>query len=158
TNDVATADVFNPNTKTFSPVGSMTVARESAGAAPLPDGRVIVMGGYSNTGSVNNSEIFDPKTNSFSPGPTLPERVYAAPASVTSGGRILLAGGEDETTSPYYLTSAFVFNPSNGTFGGVGPLATGRYGPAGASLPQGRALVAGGYYYPPSFNFLTSAE
>jgi len=141
TDDVATADVFNPNTKTFSPVGSMVVPREAAGTAPLPDGRILIAGGYSNTGSVNSTEIFDPKTNTFSPGPTFPEAKYGIAAAVISGGRILFAGGYNDSD---YVSSSSVFDPATSAFAGVGSMSYPAYGPAGASLPQGRALVVGG--------------
>ena len=141
TNDIATADVFNPSTKTFSPVGSMAVPREAAGAAPLPDGRILVAGGYSNTGSVNSTEIFDPKTNSFSPGPTFPEARYGIATAVISGGRILFAGGYNDSD---YVATAFAFDPSSNLFTAVGSMSYPAYAAAGASLPQGRALVVGG--------------
>ena len=155
TNDVTSADVFNPSTKTFSSVGPLGVAREAAAAAPLPDGRVLVAGGYSNTDDTNTTEIFNPTTNSFSPGPPLPGPEYGAPGVVISGGRVLIAGGYH---SPNYLSSAFVFNPSSSTFSAVGSLATARYAPAGATLPGGRALIAGGYYSPPVSTYLTATE
>jgi hypothetical protein len=138
--DVATAEVFNPNTKTFSPVGNMLVPREEPGVGVLPDGRVLIVAGYSNTDPVDSSEIFDPKTNTFSAGPNFPDARYGIASAVISGGRILFAGGYNTNE----FSSAFVFNPSTNSFGPVGSLPEGRYAPAGASLPGGRALVAGG--------------
>jgi hypothetical protein len=139
--DVASAEVFNPSTGTFSPVGSMTRPREEAGAAPLADGRILVAGGYDDGTTLDSTEIFDPNTNTFSPGPPLPYITYGPAAAAISGGRILVAGGYDGV----YLSSASVFSPSSNTFGPVGSLPTPTWGAAGASLPQGRALVAGGY-------------
>ena len=57
-------------------VGSLTAARWTAAAAPLPDGRVLIAGGASGATSRSNSELFDPSTNTFttlaSPLPTAP--------------------------------------------------------------------------------------
>jgi Kelch motif len=138
--DVASAEVFNPSTGTFSPVGSMTRPREEAGAAALPDGRILVAGGYDNGTTLDSTEIFDPNTNTFSPGPSLPYITYGPAAASLSGG-ILVAGGYDGD----YLSPAFVFSSTSNTFGPVGSLPSPTWAAAGASLPQGRALVAGGH-------------
>jgi Kelch motif protein len=141
--DVSSAEVFNPSTGTFSPVGPMATVREEAGAAPLPDGRVMVFGGYAEGPTLSSTEIFDPKTNSFSPGPNLPYATYAPGIAVISGGRILVAGGYDNDG----LDNAVIFNPSSSTFAAAGSLPAHTYAPFGASLPGGRALIAGGYDY-----------
>jgi Kelch motif len=119
----------------------MAVPREEAGVAPLPDGRVLVVGGYSNTDAVDSTEIFNPATNTFSPGPSLPLATYAPATAVISGGQVLIAGGYDNSE----IAAAFVFNPSSGAFATVQSLPTPTYAPGGASLPGGRALVVGGY-------------
>ena len=63
---LATAEVFNPATNTFSSagVGAMTTARTGAVAAPLPDGRVLVAGGYDGSTRFSSAEIFA-AANSF---------------------------------------------------------------------------------------------
>jgi hypothetical protein len=135
--------VFNPKTGSFSPVGSLLTARDSAATAPLPDGRVLIAGGFSNANGeqvLTSSEIFNPKTNTFSAGPSLPDAKYGAPGVVISNGRILIPGGYADD----YLSSVFVFDPTSNAFSGIGSLPYRAYAPAGASLPQGRALVAGG--------------
>jgi Kelch motif protein/galactose oxidase-like protein len=149
--DVASAEVFDPKSGTFSNVGSMAAAREGAATALLPDGRLLVAGGASNE-SLDSSEIFDPKTNTFSPGPNLPQGVDAPASAPISQGRTLIAGGY--TTD--YSTGSVVFTPP-ATFTSAGSIAVKAYGPAGAALPQGRALVAGGYDGTPS-GYLDNAE
>jgi hypothetical protein len=143
TEDVATAEVFNPSSGTFSPVGSMSEPRELTATAPLPDGRVLVAGGYDNGDPIATSDIFNPQTNSFSLGPSLPATRYDAATAVVSGGRVMIAGGSDDGVEN--LSSALVFDPSSATFTGTSSLPAGNFGPAGASLPGGRALVAGGF-------------
>jgi len=41
---IATTELYDPGTGTFSPTGSMTVARYWPSLALLPDGRVLVVG------------------------------------------------------------------------------------------------------------------
>jgi hypothetical protein len=139
------AEVFNPSTGGFSPVGAMATPRMEARAAALPDGRVMIIGGYDGVNSVSSTETFDPKTNSFGPGPNLPRALYDPGAAVISGGRVLIAGGYDDTVSDSYLKDAYVFDQGVGTFSTAGSLPGGTYAPSGASMPGGRALIAGGY-------------
>jgi hypothetical protein len=145
-NDALTsAEVFSPSTGAFSTVGSLTTGRMEARAAPLPDGRILVLGGYNGSDSVASTEIFDPKTNSFGPGPNLPRPLYDPGVAPISGGRVLIAGGYDDTVSDSNLKDAYVFDPSTGMFSTAGALPGLTYAPSGASLPGGRALIAGGY-------------
>jgi hypothetical protein len=53
----ATAELFNPATATFSPTGSMHVARSVEVATRLPDGRVAV-GGYESGTATSTSLWF----------------------------------------------------------------------------------------------------
>ena len=142
----AAASALNP--VTFSQVGNLTTPREYPGAARLPDGRVLVVGGYdSNQVGVarylSSAEIFDPKTNGFTAlGVSSSSRRYAPAMATLPDGRVLIAGGYDGTDD---ITSAEVYNPSSGTFSSVGSLGTSREEAAAALLPDGRVLVMGGY-------------
>jgi hypothetical protein len=57
---LASAEVFNPATNTFSAagIGAMGTARTGAAAAPLPDGRVLVAGGFDGSTRFSSAEIF----------------------------------------------------------------------------------------------------
>jgi hypothetical protein len=156
--DSANAVTFNPSTGTFSPVGNLLQPLELAGSAPLPDGRILIIGGYSTTDSVNNTEIFNPTTNTFSAGPTFPESTYGTAVAPIADGRVLAAGGYDSHGSGTYLDKGFVFSPSSNSFSSVGSLPTHNYGAAGAPLPGGRALVAGGYDDAHTPHYLDTAE
>jgi Ca2+-binding RTX toxin-like protein len=59
---LSSAEVFNPGTNAFSKagIGSMSVPRWGAAAAPLPDGRVLVTGGYDGFRDLSSAEIFAP--------------------------------------------------------------------------------------------------
>jgi hypothetical protein len=156
--ETANAVTFNPSTGTFSPVGNLLQPLELASSAPLPDGRILIVGGYSDTDSVNTTEIFNPATNTFSFGPTFPESTYGTALAPIADGRVLAAGGYDSTGPGIYLDKGFVFSASSNAFSPVGSLATHNYGAGGAPLPGGRALVAGGYDDVTSPNYLDTAQ
>jgi hypothetical protein len=64
---LASAEVFDPATNSFSSagIGAMGTARTGAVAAPLPDGRVLVAGGFDGSTRFSSAEIFA-AANAFS--------------------------------------------------------------------------------------------
>ncbi len=77
---LATAELFDPATGSWSLTGSLNFARYGAAAVTLADGRVLVVGGGGGDGSVtvdgrasDNAEIYDPGTGRFSLAGTLPD-------------------------------------------------------------------------------------
>lgn len=73
---MATAEVFDPRTGTWSTTGSMRYARAGAVAVTLSDGRVLVFGSTTDAGqgavivdggALSTAEIYDPTTGRFSP-------------------------------------------------------------------------------------------
>ena len=126
----------------FSPVGAMGHTREGPAAAPLPDGRVLVAGGFFRS----SAETFDPIANTFSSagiGAMGSERGRPAAAPLPDG-RVLVVGGDNGSTA---VSSAEIFDPATNTFSsaGIGAMGSGRTAPIAAPLPDGRVLVAGGY-------------
>jgi hypothetical protein len=71
---MATAELFDPATGTWSPTGALTYARVAAATATLADGRVLVVssttgpqGGVTvDPGAFDSAEIYDPETGRFS--------------------------------------------------------------------------------------------
>src|SRR5262249_18598168 len=65
---LASAEVFAPAANTFSSagIGSMGTPRAAAAAALLPDGRVLVAGGFNGSSVQRSAEAFNPATNTFS--------------------------------------------------------------------------------------------
>jgi Ca2+-binding RTX toxin-like protein len=153
-NGLSSAEVFDPATNSFSSagIGSMSVPRSGAAAAPLPDGRVLVAGGQ-NRKNLSDAEIFDPATNSFSSagiGSMSVARGYPVAAPLPDG-RVLVAGGATGPTSP----SPEAFDPATNSFSsaGIGSMTDPRFfGAVAAPLRGGRVLVAGGGFFPPQGN------
>jgi Ca2+-binding RTX toxin-like protein len=143
----------------FSPTGEMSVPREGAAAAPLPEGQVLVAGGRYYDVDYNpepgaypsSAEVFDPATGTFSSAVvgSMGTPRWAAAAAPLPDGRVLVAGGyyfDFDDGTDHLLSSAEIFDPATGTFSsaGVGSMSVPRFGAAVARLPNGRVLVAGG--------------
>lgn len=63
---LASAEVFDPGTNSFTAVGSMHSARFDHAAASLSNGKVLITGGEDGSGNtLNTAEIYDPTTQTF---------------------------------------------------------------------------------------------
>jgi len=123
----------------------MNVARMAHNAATLPDGRVAVFGGHG-TGfiSLSTAEIFSPTTGTF----TTFQMNYPhdTPAFVKLlDGTYLIAGGSSDLGVPSYAESE-VFDPTTNTFTPVGKMVRFRAGAGGATMSNGKALIASAWW------------
>ena len=88
------AEVYDPATGTFTPVGNMNDARQSHHLVKLLDGRILVVGGGAGPGLANpltSMEIFDPVTNMFTPAASMTTARMTCAVSLLDDGKVLLA-------------------------------------------------------------------
>jgi hypothetical protein len=89
----AAADRYDVATNTWLTLPSLAEARNGNSLEPLPDGRVLVIGGK-NGGTIRSStEVFDPATNSWSSGPSLATARWAHTTHGLGLGQIVALGG-----------------------------------------------------------------
>src|SRR5260370_37221429 len=74
----------------------MSTARDYATATLLPNGKVLIAGGFGDAGVLSSTELYDPATNTFAPSNTTPEmnsaRV-AVTATLRRNGKVVIARG-----------------------------------------------------------------
>ncbi len=144
---LAAAELYDPETGSFKPTGSMSTARESHTATRLKDGRVLIAGGMDTVDhAIASAEIYDPAFGTFTPtGQMTTVRAFHT-ATLLSDGRVLIVGGDAGTWSydGPFLASAEIYDPKTGTFSSTGSMATPRAWQAATRLADGRVLVAGG--------------
>jgi hypothetical protein len=137
----ATAELYDPRSRSFEATGSMTTERVSQTATLLSDGRVLVAGGWDRDGVLKSAELYDPSTRTFSPTEDMSTARAAHTATLLPDGKVLLAGGYDGERS---VSAAEVYDPDTNGFTGTGDMQTARSAHAAAPLPDGRVLVTGG--------------
>jgi large repetitive protein len=137
---------------TFSPTGSMAIARDQATATLLCDGRVLIAGGMgaprtSGSAALAAAELYDPTTGIFSPTGSLATARMDHTATLLPDGHVLITGGLGATRADgtATLASAELYDPASGLFSPTGSMASARFDAAATLLDDGRVLVAGGF-------------
>ena len=143
---LASAELYDPASGTFSLTGSMTTPRSGHTATLLDDGRVLIAGGFDGVGNtpLASAELYDPATGTFSPTGSMTTPRSSHTATLLDDGRVLIAGGGGAGAKEW-LASAELYDPETGTFSATGSMAMQRMGPTATLLLDGRVLVAGGY-------------
>ena len=134
---------LNGGPGTFTGTGSLNTARDVHTATLLPNGQVLVNGGYNSTGILASAELYDPGTGAWTATGSLNTAREYHTATLLPNGRVLVNGGDNSATG--YLASAELYDSGTGAWTATGSLVTAReYYPA-TLLPNGRVLVSGGF-------------
>lgn len=143
---------YKPASGSFEADASLSTARAAHVAFSLPNGKVVVAGGFNpySGGTAfdpvfTSSEIYDPATKAFSPGPDMnfPRRHHVA--TVLKDGRTLITGGIQLMGSGFGASpNTEIFDPTTSKFVAAERMNEGRWLHTATRLKDGRVLIVGG--------------
>jgi hypothetical protein len=140
-----TAELYDPVANSFATLtATLTTPRGGHTSTLLPNGRVLITGGFNNSATaLNTAELFDPVTQAFTPlvaTMTSPRENHTA--TLLPNGKVLLAGGNSAGVT---INSAELYDPVANSFTALVPtLNSVRAVHTATLLPSGRVLMAGG--------------
>ena len=153
-NSLASAQLYNPATGTWTTTGSLNISRYGHLAALLGNGQVLVMCGDTTDPSFaftqSSAELYNPATGTWtldgnaSSAGTLSQQGFNA--TLLNTGQVLFSGG---TLGVYpakihVLANATLFDPATGTSTSTGSMTIPRRFDTLTLLPNGQVLAAGG--------------
>ena len=140
----------NSNVHGFHPTGEMGTERAAHTATLLTNGKVLITGGFNNTGNLATAEIYDPATGTFTSTGTMTVSrsmhiaTLLANGPAATNGKVLITGGSDDLGDEIDLTTAELFDPATGTFTATGSMKEMRSEHTATLLANGKVLIAGG--------------
>jgi N-acetylneuraminic acid mutarotase len=136
------AEIFDPQSNLWSSAGNMSVPRAVHLAALLPNGHVLVAGGWS-----DGHESGLASTDEYTPGGGWSSGAMPSPHAQSrmvtlTDGRLLAIGGVNASNKATAETD--LFDPASGTWQKVGDLPIPLYWSSAVALSGGGAVVIGG--------------
>jgi hypothetical protein len=138
---LATAERYFSDTGLWSPAATMGVPRRASTATLLPDGKVLVAGGWLSDGTASTAaELYDPATNRWSTLESMSLGHAGHAAVLLASGKVLVVGGGAGAAQ----RAAEELDPGSGVWTRLPDMTQLRARPAAVLLGGGRALVVGG--------------
>jgi len=123
---LASTERYDPTSGRFIPAANMTTTRRGHTATLLPDGRVLIVGGYGGDTSVwgtplASAELYDPSSDRFTKTGDLITATGFHTALLLPSGQVLIVGGSGVGMYPNNIARAELYDPAVGMFTAAGP-------------------------------------
>lgn len=134
----SSTEVYDPDTNTWTMMAPMNVARATHTANFLPDGRIMVIGGYYQNYCLASAEVYDPEANTWTRVDWFNTAHCRHTALVRTDGKILVVGGFESAGD------VKLWDSDQEVWTTRGPLQENRSEHTITQLTNGKVLVTGG--------------
>src|SRR5437762_6116297 len=146
------ANSDDPTPGIWTVTGSLNTARRYHTQTLLPNGKILVAGGYNDIdGVLSSAELYDPASGTWTFTGSLNTARMLHTATLLQNGKVLVAGGVNTDN----VSSAELYDPVSGIWTVTGSLNTARFYHTATLLPNGKVVVLAGTQLA---GFVTSAE
>ena len=132
----------------FTRTGDLLQQRTSHTATLLPDGTVLVTGGWLHFYTISSAELYNPTTEKWSSTGSLQTPRDNHTATLLRNGKVLVVGGgthmKGKPGQRQVFANAELYDPASKTWSAAGSMQTERRFHSATLLPDGRVLVVGG--------------
>lgn len=141
TGTVNDCEIYYPNTNTWVETTPLNQARDNFTATVMPDGNVVVVGGYQNGSYLNSVEVYYSTSATWSYLAPIPEARALHTAALLSNGKLLVAGGVNGTG---VLSTAWIYDPIANSWSAAAGMPYKVHSAGSALLSNGDVLITGG--------------